>query len=98
MPEAQFVRNDVRLGGDLRLLIISGRTCLGRARCCDRSTKRCAGMAERQCAQLTQHIATHGWCVNSRDDSLQDGRSRFYARLLVCVNCRLAECSRTVLF
>lgn len=101
MPEAQFVRNDVRLGSDLRLLIISGSNMSGKS-----TLLRSVGLnvvlawagAPVRATRLRISPLTVGASIRVLD-SLQDGRSRFYAeitRLREIVE--LLNGSRTVLF
>ncbi len=101
MPEAQFVRNDVRLGGDLRLLIISGSNMSGKS-----TLLRSVGLnvvlawagAPVRAKRLTISPLAVGASIRVID-SLQDGRSRFYAeitRLREIVD--LLNGPRTVLF
>jgi hypothetical protein len=101
MPEAQFVPNDVRLGGDLRLLIISGSNMSGKS-----TLLRSVGLnvvlawagAPVRAKRLTISPLAVGASIRVMD-SLQDGRSRFYAeitRLREIVD--LLNGPRTVLF
>jgi DNA mismatch repair ATPase MutS len=101
IADAQCVRNDVRLGGEIRLLIVSGSNMSGKS-----TLLRAVG--------LNTVLAWAGAPVRAKGlkisplrvgasirvlDSLQDGRSRFYAeitRLHEIV--ALAEGARTVLF
>ncbi len=83
MPEAHCVRNDVRLGGEIRLLIVSGSNMSGKS-----TLLRTVG--------LTAVLAWAGAPVRAHRlkisplrvgasirivDSLLDGRSRFYAEI-----------------
>ena len=101
MPEALAVRNDVQLGGDLRLLIVSGSNMSGKS-----TLLRAAGLNTVLAWAGAPVRATHlrispvrlGASIRVLD-SLQDGRSRFYAeitRLREIVE--LAEGGATVLF
>jgi DNA mismatch repair ATPase MutS len=101
MPDEQCVRNDVRLGGDLRLLIVSGSNMSGKS-----TLLRAVGLnavlawagAPVRAARLRISPLAVGASIRVLD-SLQDGRSRFYAeitRLRQIVG--LADGSRTVLF
>jgi hypothetical protein len=101
MPETQCVRNDVRLGGDLRLLIISGSNMSGKS-----TLLRSVGLnvvlawagAPVRATRLSISPLAVGASIRVTD-SLQDGRSRFYAeitRLREIVD--LLSGSRTVLF
>ena len=101
MPDAECVRNDIRLGGELRLAIVSGSNMSGKS-----TLLRAVG--------LNAVLAWAGAPVRARSlrispvavgasirvlDSLQDGRSRFYAeitRLREIVN--LTGGDRTALF
>jgi MutS domain V len=101
MPETQCVRNDVRLGGDLRLLIISGSNMSGKS-----TLLRSVGLnvvlawagAPVRATRLSISPLAVGASIRVMD-SLQDGRSRFYAEIT-----RLREIvdllggGRTVLF
>ena len=101
MPDEQCVRNDVRLGGKLRLLIVSGSNMSGKS-----TLLRAIGLnavlawagAPVRAARLRISPLAVGASIRVLD-SLQDGRSRFYAeitRLRQIVN--LADGSRDVLF
>ncbi|HYL39573.1 MAG TPA: hypothetical protein VEV17_26885 [Bryobacteraceae bacterium] len=101
MPDEQCVRNDVRLGGKLRLLIVSGSNMSGKS-----TLLRAIGLnavlawagAPVRAARLRISPLAVGASIRVLD-SLQDGRSRFYAeitRLRQIVN--LADGSRAVLF
>jgi hypothetical protein len=101
MPETQCVRNDVRLGGELRLLIISGSNMSGKS-----TLLRSVGLnvvlawagAPVRATKLSISPLAVGASIRVMD-SLQDGRSRFYAeitRLREIVD--LLNGSRTVLF
>ncbi len=101
MPEEQFVRNDVRLGRDVRLLIISGSNMSGKS-----TLLRSVGLnvvlawagAPVRANRLSLSPLVVGASIRVVD-SLQDGRSRFYAeitRLREIVN--LLGGGRTVLF
>jgi DNA mismatch repair ATPase MutS len=83
MPAAQSVRNDVQLGGELRLLIVSGSNMSGKS-----TLLRAAG--------INAVLAMAGAPVRARrlrltplqvgasiriNDSLQEGSSRFYAEI-----------------
>ncbi|HUO30940.1 MAG TPA: hypothetical protein VMU80_17075, partial [Bryobacteraceae bacterium] len=101
MPEAQCVRNDVRLGGGTRLWIVSGSNMSGKS-----TLLRAVGLnavlawagAPVRATRLDISPLAVGASIRVLD-SLQDGRSRFYAeitRLREIVE--LARGSRTVLF
>jgi len=101
MTESQCVPNDVRLGGDLRLLIVSGSNMSGKS-----TLLRAVGLnvvlawagAPVRAEKFAVSSLTVGASIRVMD-SLQDGKSRFYAeitRLREIVN--LASGDRTVLF
>jgi hypothetical protein len=101
MPETQCIPNDVRLGGDLRLLIVSGSNMSGKS-----TLMRSVGLnvvlafagAPVRARKMTVSPLTVGASIRVQD-SLQDGKSRFYAeitRLREVVN--LASGPRTLLF
>ena len=101
MPEAQCVRNDVRLGGGTRLWIVSGSNMSGKS-----TLLRAVGLnavlawagAPVRATRLDISPLAVGASIRVLD-SLQDGRSRFYAeitRLREIVE--LARGSRSVLF
>jgi hypothetical protein len=84
IPESMCVRNDLHLGGDLRLLVVSGSNMSGKS-----TFLRTVG--------INAVLALAGATVRARrlrltpvaigatlriQDSLQEGRSRFYAELL----------------
>ncbi len=83
MPEAQAIRNDVRLGGDLRLLIVSGSNMSGKS-----TLLRAIGLnavlawagAPVRATSLRISPLRVGASIRVLD-SLQDGRSRFYAEI-----------------
>jgi DNA mismatch repair ATPase MutS len=101
MRESQCVPNDVRLGQDLRLLIVSGSNMSGKS-----TLLRAVGLnvvlAWAGAPVRAQSFAVSRLTVGASIrvlDSLQDGKSRFYAeimRLREIVN--LASGDRTVLF
>ena len=101
MTESQCVPNDVRLGGDLRLLIVSGSNMSGKS-----TLLRAVGLnmvlawagAPVRAEKFAVSSLTVGASIRVMD-SLQDGKSRFYAeitRLREIVS--LASGDRTVLF
>jgi hypothetical protein len=101
MRESQCVPNDVRLGEDLRLLIVSGSNMSGKS-----TLLRAVGLnvvlawagAPVRAKSFAVSPLTVGASIRVLD-SLQDGKSRFYAeitRLREIVN--LASGDRTVLF
>jgi hypothetical protein len=83
MPDARFVRNDVRLGGDLRVLIVSGSNMSGKS-----TLLRTAGVtavmafagAPVRARRLRISPLTLGASIRVTD-SLQSGVSRFYAEI-----------------
>ena len=101
MSEAQCVRNDVRLGGELRLLVVSGSNMSGKStllRSVGLNTVLAWAGAPARAARLAISPLEVGASIRVVD-SLQDGRSRFYAeitRLREIVN--LTGGKRTVLF
>lgn len=101
MPESQSVRNDVRLGGETRLWIVSGSNMSGKS-----TLLRAVGLnavlawagAPVRATRLEISPLAVGASIRVLD-SLQDGRSRFYAeitRLREIV--ALAGSGRTALF
>ena len=101
LPESQRVPNDLRLGGELRLLIVSGSNMSGKStllRSVGLNTVLAWAGAPVCATRLVISPVTVGASIRVQD-SLQDGRSRFYAeitRLREIVN--LAAQPRTVLF
>jgi MutS domain V len=101
LPESQCVPNDLRLGGELRLLIVSGSNMSGKStllRSVGLNTVLAWAGAPVCATRLVLSPLTVGASIRVQD-SLQDGRSRFYAeitRLREIVN--LATQPRTVLF
>ena len=101
MKEAQCIRNDVRLGEDVRLWIVSGSNMSGKStllRAVGLNTVLAWAGAPVRAASLKLSPLAVGASIRVLD-SLQDGRSRFYAeitRLREIVN--LTASSRTVLF
>ena len=101
IPEEQCVPNDLRLGGELRLLIVSGSNMSGKSTLL-RSVGLNTVLAWAGAPVCASRLAISPLMVGASIrvlDSLQDGRSRFYAeitRLREIVN--LAAGSRTVLF
>jgi MutS-like protein len=83
MPEAQAIRNDVRVGGDVRLLIVSGSNMSGKS-----TLLRAIGLnavlawagAPVRATSLRISPLRVGASIRLLD-SLQDGRSRFYAEI-----------------
>jgi hypothetical protein len=101
LPESQCVPNDLRLGGQLRLLIVSGSNMSGKStllRSVGLNTVLAWAGAPVCATRLVISPLVVGASIRVQD-SLQDGRSRFYAeitRLREIVN--LAAQPRTVLF
>ncbi len=101
LPEDQSVPNDVKLGGELRLLIVSGSNMSGKSTLL-RAVGLNAVLAWAGAPVRATHLTISPLAVGASIrvlDSLQDGRSRFYAeitRLREIV--RLAAAPRTVLF
>ncbi|HLJ48274.1 MAG TPA: hypothetical protein VKU01_19805 [Bryobacteraceae bacterium] len=83
MSETGCVRNDVRLGGDLQLLIVSGSNMSGKStllRSVGLSTVMAWAGAPVRARRLKISPVTVGASIRVVD-SLQDGRSRFYAEI-----------------
>jgi hypothetical protein len=83
MPESRSIRNDVRLGGDTRLWIVSGSNMSGKStllRTIGISTVLAWAGAPVRAARLRISPLTLGASIRVLD-SLQDGRSRFYAEI-----------------
>jgi MutS domain V len=101
MPDAQCVRNEVRLGGNPRLLIISGSNMSGKSTLL-RSVGLNVVLAWAGAPVRAERLVISPLAVGASIrvmDSLLDGRSRFYAeitRLREIVD--LLQGSRTVLF
>jgi hypothetical protein len=101
IPEARAVRNDVRLGGPLRVLVISGSNMSGKS-----TLLRAVGSAvvlamaggTVRAARLTLSPLAVGASLRVQD-SLQQGRSRFYAEILrLRLVLDLARAGRPLLF
>src|SRR5262249_6310437 len=83
LPAARCVRNDLKLGGDLRLLVVSGSNMSGKS-----TLLRSAGVsaimamagAPVRARRLRISSLRVGASIRS-SDSLQDGTSRFYAEI-----------------
>jgi DNA mismatch repair ATPase MutS len=83
LPEARCVRNDLKLGGELRLLIVSGSNMSGKS-----TLLRSAGIAgvmamaggTVRATSLRMGSLSVGASIRT-NDSLQDGTSRFYAEI-----------------
>jgi hypothetical protein len=101
LPEAQSIPNDVRMGGELRLLIVSGSNMSGKSTLL-RSVGLNTVLAWAGAPVCATSLALSPLRVGASIrvlDSLQDGRSRFYAeitRLKEIVS--LAAEARTALF
>ncbi len=83
LPEATFVRNDVRLGGELRLLIISGSNMSGKSTLL-RSIGLNTVLAWAGAPVRAERFEVSALQVGASlriVDSLQDGRSKFYAEI-----------------
>jgi DNA mismatch repair ATPase MutS len=101
LPDAACVRNDVTLGGELRVLLVSGSNMSGKStllRTVGTNAVLALAGAPVRAARLRVSVVAIGATLRIQD-SLQAGRSRFYAeitrvRQLVC----LAEGPRPLLF
>lgn len=83
MPDAQAIRNDVKLGGETRLWIISGSNMSGKStllRTVGINTVLAWAGAPVRAHSLKISPLTLGASIRVQD-SLQDGRSRFYAEI-----------------
>jgi DNA mismatch repair ATPase MutS len=83
LPEAAFVTNDVRLGGDLRLLIVSGSNMSGKStllRSVGLNTVLAWAGAPVRATKLELSPLQVGASIRIVD-SLLDGKSRFYAEI-----------------
>ncbi len=83
MPESHSIRNDVQLGGDTRLWIISGSNMSGKStllRTIGVNTVLAWAGAPVRAARLKISPLSLGVSIRVQD-SLQDGRSRFYAEI-----------------
>jgi hypothetical protein len=83
MPESHSIRNDVRFGGDTRLWIISGSNMSGKStllRTIGINTVLAWAGAPVRAARLKISPLSLGVSIRVQD-SLQDGRSRFYAEI-----------------
>jgi len=83
MPAAQAIRNDVQLGGETRLWIVSGSNMSGKStllRTVGINTVLAWAGAPVRAARLKISPLTLGASIRTLD-SLQDGRSRFYAEI-----------------
>jgi hypothetical protein len=83
LPTARCVRNDLKLGGDLRLLVVSGSNMSGKSTLL-RSAGVSAVMAMAGAPVRARRLRISSLCVGASirsTDSLQDGTSRFYAEI-----------------
>jgi len=83
IPEAACVRNDVRLGGELRVLLVSGSNMSGKStllRTLGVNTVLALAGAPVRAKRLSLSVLAVGATLRVQD-SLQAGRSRFYAEL-----------------
>ena len=83
LPEGRCVRNDLRLGGPLRLLIVSGSNMSGKStllRTVGTNVVLALAGAPVRAQRLTLSMLAVGSSVRVQD-SLQDGTSRFYAEI-----------------
>src|SRR5262249_32123673 len=83
LPEARCVRNDVALGGDVRLLMVSGSNMSGKSTLL-RSVGVAAVMALAGAPVRARRLRVGALSVGASirvTDSLQDGASRFYAEI-----------------
>ena len=83
LPAARCVRNDLQLGGELRLLVVSGSNMSGKSTLL-RSAGVSAVMALAGAPVRARRLRISSLCVGASirsTDSLQDGTSRFYAEI-----------------
>jgi hypothetical protein len=83
LPAARCVRNDLKLGGDLRLLVVSGSNMSGKStllRSAGVSAVMAMAGAPVRATRLRISPLSVGASLRSTD-SLQDGTSRFYAEI-----------------
>jgi hypothetical protein len=83
LPASRCVRNDLKLGGDLRLLVVSGSNMSGKSTLL-RSVGVSAVMAMAGAPVRARRLRISSLCVGASirsTDSLQDGTSRFYAEI-----------------
>jgi hypothetical protein len=84
IPESRAVRNDVRLGGRLRVLVVSGSNMSGKStllRAVGTSVVLAMAGGAVRAARLTLSPLAVGASLRVQD-SLQQGRSRFFAEIL----------------
>jgi DNA mismatch repair ATPase MutS len=84
LPESQAVRNDLRLGGDFRLLIISGPNMAGKSTFVrsvgiNAVLAQCGAPVRARRLRLSPLAVTASICIL---DSLQGGVSHFYAEIM----------------
>ena len=83
LPESTFVRNDIRLGGELRIIIVSGSNMSGKStllRSIGLNTVLAWAGAPVRAVRLELSPLQVGASLRTVD-SLLDGRSRFYAEI-----------------
>ena len=83
LPEARFIRNDVRLGGELRALVVSGSNMSGKStllRTIGVNVVLAMAGAPVRARRLRLSPLRLGACIRITD-SLQGGTSRFYAEI-----------------
>ncbi len=83
IPDGQCVRNDVRLGADLRVLVVSGSNMSGKStllRAIGTNAVLALAGAPVRARRLRLSPLTVGASIQKRD-SLQEGTSRFYAEI-----------------
>jgi MutS domain V len=83
LPAGRCVRNDLKLGGELRLLVVSGSNMSGKSTLL-RSAGVSAVMAMAGAPVRSRRLRISSLCVGASirsTDSLQDGTSRFYAEI-----------------
>ena len=83
IPQTQMVRNDVRLTGDLRLLIVSGSNMSGKSTLL-RTVGITAVLALAGAPVCATSLRLSPFVIGATlriQDSLQEGRSRFYAEI-----------------
>jgi hypothetical protein len=83
LPEARATRNDLRLGGELRLLVVSGSNMSGKStllRTVGTNVALALAGAPVRARRLRLSPLVLGTSIRVRD-SLQEGRSRFYAEI-----------------
>ncbi len=84
LPESRVVRNDVQIGGDLRLLVVSGSNMSGKSTLL-RTLGINAVLAQAGASVRARRLRMSRLAVGASiriTDSLQEGVSRFYAEIL----------------